>query len=275
MKELEFLESINDLDPVLLEENAAPQRRSGKKLVRRAVLAAAAVLLLCGTVYAVARGIEMRKTERPSEQGYEAKAELPLVQWSSFRGEIQNVGETIARQYETWVPEPVWSSYYRDPGTYGRSFDSIAEAVAYIGLEELKTPTFPLEEYRCAVAVHGDKTGRVDRVVLNAEHIRADAFTAQESVTVLTEAAKDAAYVSGGVWTWEFPRDVEFLTYVTPGGNECRIAVLYPQYDNEFMSLTGYAASGPALYELNLGAVPKTDYEQALEILHAWADALD
>ena len=77
------------------------------------------------------------------------------------------------------------------------------------------------------------------------------------------------------MWTYEFPRDVEFLSYVTPGGNECRIAVLHPEFETDYMSLTGYVAAGCALYELNLSAVPIAEQDSAVEILHAWADALD
>ena len=276
MKELEFLEKINDIDPALLEDAPAPARRSGARLIRRLAVAAAALLLLGGTVYAVAKGIELR-TISPSkdEDGVEAKTELTLVKWSSFEGEIRDVSKTIAEQYRNYVPQPVWSSYYADPGSNSRSFQSISEAMEYIGLPGLKEPSFPFAEYECSVTAHGDKEGRVDRVQLFAEHIEWKDIGAQETVTVLTEYAKKSEFVSGGVWTWEFPRNVEFASYTTPGGNECRIVELRPEYDNDYMGLTGYATVGSAFYELNLGAVPMEKYEQALEILHQWADALD
>ena len=98
---------------------------------------------------------------------------------------------------------------------------------------------------------------------------------AQERVTILTEHAKASEYGSGGVWTPEFPRDAEFASYTTPGGNECRIVELRPEYDSGFMGLTGYLTAGPALYELNLGAVPPEKYEIALEMLRQWANSLD
>lgn len=277
MKELEFLEKTNDIDPELLEDRPAPVRRARTKLIRRIAIAAAAVLLLGGTVYAVARGIEMRRTRRPAgeEEGFEAKTELSLIKWSSFEGEIKNAGEAIVRQYQEYVPEPDWSSYRRDPGSYTQRFAGIEQAVNYIGLPELKTPTFPFDKYDCSVTAHGDEQGRVDRVTLYAEHIERNDIGAQETVTILTEHAQESEYVSGSVWTSEFPRDAEFLSHSTPGGNECRIAVLKPKYDSKYMSLTGYVAAGSVFYELNLGAVPMEKYEQALEILHQWADALD
>ena len=248
-----------------------------KKRIRRLMIAAAAVLLLAGTVYAITKGIELRKTDDPEteEQGFEAKVELPLVSWSSFTGEIREAGAAIVRQYENYQPQPAWSSRYIDPGVYGRSFGSIREAVAYIGLADLKTPTFPFDEYECSVTARGDAAGQVREVQLCAEHIVRNDIGAQEYVTIRTDAALDSEYVSGGVWTCEFPRDVEFQDYVTPGGNICAIAVLWPEYESNYMSLTGYAAEGCALYELNLGAVPKEKYDVALQILHDWADALD
>lgn len=276
MKELEFLEKINDIDPALLEEPPVTARQR-PRLIRRVAIAAAAVLLLAGTVYAVARGIELRRISRfeGDEQGVEAKTELPLVKWSSFEGEIQEAGEAIIQQHRDYVPEPVWSSYYGDPGSYPRRFDRIEQAVEYIGLPELKTPGFPFAEYECSVTAHGDEQGRVDRVTLDAEHIERNDIGAQERVTILTEHAQASEIVSGGVWTPEFPRDTEFQSYATPAGNECRIAVLKPEYESNYMSLTAYLTAGPAFYELNLGAVPREKYEIALEMLRQWADALD
>ena len=276
MKELEFMEKINDIDPALLEDQPAGKRR-GSKTVRRVLIAAAAVLLLAGTAYGIARGVELRKTNDPKaeEQGFEAKAELPLVPWSSFTGEIREAGAQIAAQYENPVAEPAFSSYQPDPGAYTRRFRTIEEAVAYLGLEGFRTPGFPFAEYDCSVTASGNEEGRVEIVRLNAEHIEWNDVGAQLCVTVLTDGAKESALVTGSVWTWEFPRDVEFQHYATPGGNDCAIAVLRPEYDSDFMSLTGYMAVGSALYELNLGAVPKEKYETAMQMLRDWADGFD
>ena len=277
MKELDFLEKINDIDPALLEEPPAAARRARPKLIRRVAIAAAALLLLAGTVYGVAKGIQLRRTGSSAgeEDGFEAKTELPPVQWSSFEGEIKNAGDAIIQQYRDYVPEPAWSSYRGDPGSYTRRFADMEQAVEYIGLPGLKTPSFPFAEYECSVTAHGDEQGRVDRVMICAEHIERSDIGAQESVTILTEHAQGSEFVSGHVWTPEFPRDTEFQTYVTPAGNECRIAVLKPAYDSNYMSLTAFLTAGPAFYELNLGAVPLEKYEIALDMLRQWADALD
>lgn len=277
MKELEFMEKINDLDPELLEDGPAAGKRSRSKLIRRFVIAAAAVLLLAGTAYGVAKGIELRKTDNPEtdEQGFEAKAELPLVPWSSFKGEVQEAGAQIVAQHENYVPQPMYSSYYEDPGLYSRQFDSLDEAAAYLGLEGLRTPTFPFEEYDCSVSAYGDETGEVSEVRINAQHIEPGRMNATETVTILTDAAQNAAFTSGGVWTYEFPRDVEFRHYTTPGGNDCAIAVLWPEYEVDGMGVGGYVAAGSAFYELWLGAVPREEVDAAIQTLHDWADALD
>ena len=279
MKELDFLENINDIDPTLLEDRPVVRSRPQTRIVRRILIAAAAVLLLAGTAFAISKGIRrdvtLTRVESSEESGFEAKVELPLVPWSNFEGEIRSVGEAIAQQYETYVPDPVFSSVLTDPGVWERSFDSLGEAAAFLGLPGLQTPTFPFDEYECSMNVRGDEAGRVDEIRITAQHIVKNDIGAQEYVTILTDAAEESEYVSGGYWTYEFPRDVEFQQYTTPGGNSCAIAVLKPQYDSEFIGLDGYAAAGSALYELNLGAVPREKYDQALQILHDWADALD
>lgn len=277
MKELDFLEKINDIDPALLDESSAPARRVRPKLLGRLAAAVAAVILLGGTVYAVVSQIELRKTDKPEteEQGIEAKTQLPLVPWSSFTGEIQSAGETIARQYAEDNSQPAWSSIAVNPGDCTMKFDKIDQAMEYIGLSGLKTPSFPFEDCECSVTAHGDAEGRVESVRLWAQHIVKNDIGATETVTILTENAPESDFVFEGVWTYEYPRDVEFLTYKTPGGLECRIAVLRPQYDSKYMSLDGYLAVGSGFYELNLGAVPVEKYDQALEMLHHWADALD
>ena len=253
------------------------KQESLKKPLRRLALGAAAVLLLAGTVYGVMKGVQLRKKDDPEarEQSLEARAELPLAPWSSFKGEIQAVGKQIAEQYESFVPESAFSSYQSDPGTVTRPFATIGEAVAYIGLEGFRTPSFPFDEYTCSVSAHGDEAGRVDSVRLTAERIVPSDVGAQLYVTILTDAAEGSEFVSETYWTYEYPTDVELQRYATPGGKDCAVAVRRPEYDSKFMSLTGYLTVGSALYELNLGAVPLEKYETALQMLHDWADALD
>lgn len=276
MKELDFMEHINDLDPALLEDAPSPAR-SGRRsrTLRRIAVAAAAVLLLGGTVFAVASRIELKRTRNPTgEEGVEARSELPLVKWSSFEGEIQNVGEIIVSQYENQKPEPDWSSHRADPGLYTKRFGSIDEAAAWIGLRELKTPGFPFDKYECTASARGNAEGRVEMVQIYAEHIVPNDIGAQETVTILTEYAEDPEMIISSVWSSEFPRDVEFQEYRSPSGLECRIEVTKPQYESNYMGLTAYAATGCAFYMLNLGAVPTEKYDQAVEILHNWADDL-
>ena len=277
MKELEFLEKINEIDPALLEEQSPARGKSLRKVLRVAAVAAVLALVLAGTVYAISRSgrVELNRIATADEAGFEAKVELPLVPWDSFQGEIREAGERIVQQYENYVPQPAWSSYYEDPGQFTRQFDSLDKAVAYVGLPDLKTPTFPFDTYDCTVTACGDETGKVREVRISARHIERNDIGAQETVTLLTDAAPRSEYVSGGVWTYEFPRDVEFQHYTTSGGNDCAIAALRPEYDSSHMGLTGYVTVGSALYELNLGAVPREKYDVAMQILHDWAEALD
>ena len=136
MKELDFLESINDLDPQLLEEQAAPRGRKRGRTLRRAVVAAAAVLLLGGTVFAVASGIGMQRLPKTDwEDGYEAEAVLPLVPWSSFTGGIRSVGETIAVMMicgsVASIPGKLSDGFYTLPALIGNNYGEMASIPLY------------------------------------------------------------------------------------------------------------------------------------------------
>lgn len=277
MNEIDFLKCMNDIDRELLEDVPKSKRSIRPRSLRRFAIAAALVLLLGGTTaYAISGGIELRKTAYPGgDQGFSVKTSLPLVSWSSFKGEVRNAGSVIAEQYATFTPAPVYSSTFVDKSSYSVGFDSIGEAMDYIGLDGLKTPPFPYDDFDgCIVTARGNAEGRVNSVEMYIERVKYK-MGAQEYVTIKTEYADGSEYVSGGAWTPEFPTDVEFLRYTTRGGNECRIAVLSPMYESDYVGLSGYVLCGSAFYRLHLGAVPKTDYDHALEILHSWADGLD
>ena len=278
MNEMEFLNGINDLDPELLEDNARAKRPARARRVRWIAIAAALLLILGGTTaYAVSNGIILKKTSSPDgEQGYSAEATVPLVKWKEFKGEIRNAGSAIKEQYKTFTPAPVFSSTYVDPGSYSVSFGSIAEAMDYIGLAGLKAPVFPYDDFdECSVTSRGSEKGRVDSVTMHIGRIRKNEMVAQEYVTLMTEYAKDGGLASNSVWSPEFPMDAEFSYYTTPGGGRCEIAVVRPEFEGGRMGVTGYVISGSALYELHLGNLLESDLDSALEIIHAWADALE
>ena len=276
MEPLDFLEGINEVDPALLAEASGDRRRSGAGRPRWIALAAALLLILGGmTAFAVSGRVTLTGFRNTDESGFRAETELPRVNWKRFRGEVRGAGKIIARQYAEFTPAPAYSSVLVLPGVYGRSFGSLEEAMAYIGLGELKAPTFPYADTPWSVVAEGDERGRVKAVKLLTQHVVPGEFSTQETVTILTEYADDGLLTSGGVWTGEFSREAEFLRHTTPGGNECRIVLLHPQFESNYLGLTGYAVSGCAFYELSLGAVPKAEQEEAVRRLCAWADALD
>ena len=278
MKEMDFLNGINDLEPELLEDSAKAKRGVRPKSLRFAAIAAALLLVLGGTtVYAIRSGVKLTDISEPDgEQGYSAEATVPLVKWKDVNGEVKNAGSEIARQYREFAPEPAYSSLYVDPGSCSVSFSTISEALDYVGLAGLKTPSFPYDDIdACSVTAHGDAEGRIDSIRVYIEHVNAQEMSAQEYVTILTEYAKDGELVSKGFWSPEFPLEAEFSYYTTPGGSECSIAVLRPVDEDERMGVTGYVVSGSALYELHLGNLREDDYDRAIRIIHDWADALD
>ncbi|MBQ6221697.1 MAG: hypothetical protein IJJ44_03695 [Solobacterium sp.] len=240
------------------------------------VFAAALLLISCArSAGNQPHEIFLVKVEKEGEKGFQAEAELSPVSWRHFNGEIREAGESIVKQYAEYTPPPPESSIIFLPGIYIRSFSSIDEAMDYIGLAELKTPAFPYEDYQCAVICEGEENGRVNKVVLKLSHINDKEYTAQETMTILTDAAKDTKIVSGGAWTDEWPRNLEFLQYSTPAGKDCRIVVMKPRYQSKYIGLTGFVVDGNAFCEMNLGSVLREDTDYAIQILHDWADAFD
>ncbi len=221
------------------------------------------------------REILLENVQKDGEMGFRAETEVSPVPWKRFKGEIREAGQAIVKQYAEYTPPPPESSIISLPGIYVRNFNNIDDAVEYIGLEELKTPAFPYEEYNCAVICEGDADGRVHKVVMKLSHINDKEYTAQETITILTDAAEDTKIASGGVWTDEWPRNVRFLQYSTPAGNDCRIVVMKPRYESKYIGLTGYVVSGNAFCEINLGSVLREDTDHVIQILHDWADAFD
>ena len=262
------------IDFFTMMDSSALSKFSNKSVL---IVSAAAILLVsCArTAGNKPNEINLVNIQKDGEKGFEVETELSPVPWRRFKGEIREVGVAIVKQYAEYTPPPPESSLFFHPGTYIRSFRSIDEALDYIGFAELKMPVFPYEDYQCAVICEGEENGRVNKVVLKLSHINDMEYTAQENMTIFTDAAKDTKIVSGAAWTDEWPRNVEFLQYSTPAGNDCRIVVMKPGYQSKYIGLTGYVVSGNAFCEINLGAVLREETDQAIQILHEWADAFD
>ena len=261
------------IDFFTMMKRSALSKFSNKSML---IVSAAILLVSCArTAGNKPNEINLVNIQRDGEKGFEVETELSPIPWRRFKGEIREAGEAIVKQYAEYTPPPPESSLFFHPGTYIRSFHSIDEAVDYIGLAELKTPEFPYEDYQCAVICEGEENGRVNKVVLKLSHINDKEYTAQETMTIFTDAAKDTKIVSGAAWTDEWPRNLEFLQYSTPAGKDCRIVVMKPRYQSKYIGLTGYVVRGNAFFEINLGSVLREDTDRAIQILHDWADAFD
>ncbi len=273
----EFLESMNEVDPALLDIDV---KKHGKKLapnLRWLLVVAAAFILFGGvTVHALNGGFRVKKVTTLDENGFTVSTSLNKIKWSRFKGEIREAPEKIAEQIKNYVPAPPESSFLSLPEVYIRGFNSISEAIAYIGLKTLKVPVLEISDgVRPGVAAWADRdTQQMQFVNLVVNDINGEPehVNMQMEIVILTDKYEGDEYKTGGVWTKNYNWKVDFEEYSTKNGNACQLVVI----DNKDMqrhSLTAYVTTGDALYKLHL-AFYNTMRSEAYRILDTWVDSL-
>ena len=148
------------IDEDLLDTELPKRRRRGRTV--RILLTAACVCLVVGTVTALAAGAgtvlleKFRKGDRGFESGYDMAAQLTPFPEEALTGDIREVPAILRRQLEEAAP---WSDQL--PNTCYRQFDTAAQALAYVGLEELRPIRWDVEETGTTLSVFGGAQGEI------------------------------------------------------------------------------------------------------------------
>ena len=226
---------------------------------RRLLVAVCAVLLLlmaacAGESGGVKLSNVISEAEESSYQISIGAEKLPLRALSrDFRREAE---ETIRRQYAEFPP---WSD--RFPGSWYKTFDSWADACAYLGLE-LTEPSPGAGETELSVS--GDRKGRISFLSLTQD-VFSGAVNRQDSVWIYTRNQ------NGELTTGFAAREELSFGEETRAAASGREALILRSSPNEmgYRSIAAYLVDGAALYILHLNC-QEPDLPQAEAELEAW-----
>ncbi len=257
------------IDEELLDAELPKRKWRGK--TARILLAAACVCLVLGTVTALATGAgttllaKFRKGEDGGfESGYDMAAQLTPFPEEALTGDIREVPAIIRRQIEEATP---WSNQF--PNTYYRVFDTAAQALKYVGLEELRPIRWDVEETGTTLSVFGGQRGEITSVSIMTQCQKGDVHL-QTEAWLRTE--NDSADATFSVRTTE---DVDYTeeSFTAAGGFDCHV-IRSTALESGFVTYDGHIIRAGILYTLH-AAYPPSEEAKADELLHTWADQFE
>lgn len=261
MNGMEFLEKLEQIDPAYLAEaEQAPSKK--RRFPKWGIALAACLTLLVGVGAAVAisgSGIHLRniynewsEAANSPRSGYVIEVVAERFPLSSFSEEVQRRGE------------------------YKTSFTSAQEALDYIGFDALKYPDMGREEkYVWSYAAEyypSEEVGSVSfAVVYEPDELRV--FVAALILTEYMPESEDA--LEGGVVLSSYDyEDISYedSLYTTAAGRQCRV-IRSSVMEDGYHQLTGLLVADGISYKIVVSYLPG-DADQAMELLHRWADQL-
>ena len=256
------------IDEDLLDAELPKRSRRGRTV--RVLLAAACVCLIVGTITAFAAGAgtvlleKFRKGDRGFESGYDMAARLTPFPEESLTGGIREVPAIIRRQLEEAAP---WSDQL--PNTYYRQFDTAAQALEYVGLEELMPIRWNVAETGTTLSVFGGQRGEITSVSIMTQCQKGDVHL-QTQAWLRTE--NDSTDNTFSVRTTE---DVDYTEerFTTAGGFTCHV-ICSTVLDSGNVTYDGCIVRAGILYTLH-AAYPPSAEAQADGLLHTWADQFE
>ena len=275
MNEMDFLEGINELSPEALEVSAPKKIKAAPRAGRWIAAAAAALIVFgCVTAGAVALHRGVFGAIKTGTHGYTAEFELEKFKWKRFKGDIAETPEIIREQYATFTPAPIFSSVAVHPGVYAKSFDTLEEAEAYVGLKELKAVRLPFSE-PIGVGVSGDSDGKITEVSISSQYIHTpsdpDVFGYFFHATILTENNPSSAALTSGDWGDYDPGHIDYKEFTTSRGVLCQYTEVGVGERTRQM-VSGYIVDNGILYNLSM-SFDDGHLDRALEMLKDWAES--
>lgn len=258
-------DAVGLIDEELVATQFPPQKR---RPVRRVLIAAACAVLLLGTLTAFAASgagttllAKFRRGPDGFESGYDISARLTPFPEEALTGDIREVPALIRRQLEEAT---IWSSWL--PNDYVREFETAAQALEYVGLEELRPIRWAVEETGTTLSVFGGKRGEIVSVSIMTS-LREGDVRLQAQASLRTE--NNSADATFGVRTTE---DVDYTeeTFTAVGGFTCQL-IRSTALESGVLIYDAYLIRAGILYTLH-AAYPPSAAPLADELLHTWAD---
>lgn len=311
MRGMEFLDKLEHIDPAYLEEAEQAPAQKRRRLPRWGVALAACLALLvsAGAALTVSGyGVRLLQTftARPvggaiPGSGYVIEVQPELFPLSFFTGEVLEAKADILAEYEEWLERTTRAfalsgqdfaalleanpEQYPFTGGCKRDFATAQEALDYIGLAALKYPDLGLEEESVWSAALGNSLGQIQSVSFcvcyNTEtlHIQVSAlmYTEYEPTGIseyfpeeLSEGASEGSII---MFTYT-DEDISYTEdlYTTAAGRQCQILDSTP-FEDGHCHMSAHLVADGIEYGIDISHQPE-DTDQALELLHQWADQL-
>ncbi|MBQ8558944.1 MAG: hypothetical protein IJ439_03045 [Tyzzerella sp.] len=196
-----------------------------------------------------------------SESGYDLSVDIKKVPISQLQGDVRQVSEIIAEQFDNYEP---WDSWY--PGSWYKEFPSSAEAIAFVGLKSLESLDWNLKELNTSLSVTGNAEGELQSLDIETDY-KVEDIRLQAYSRIYTENYTDE--IIFGIRTTE---DISFTEayYTTDNGLQCHI-VTSTALESGYLSKEGYVVKNGVLYSLHIAYLEK-DAKQAEELMCQWAE---
>ena len=275
MNSLDFCETLGDIRPEWLAEAetvGAPRRPAHRRKMRIAVLVAACICLICSSAAVLAASDAGTKllsffTDRREdgsdlvESGYDLSVSVEQFPTDAFSEALLDTGAVIVQQCREHT---LYSSAV--PGLLKIDFATRADACAFIGLDRLIRPDFPLAAGETTLSILGSAAGEIESLHLETSardgDIRLQFFTeiyTEHHDGDFTLLARSTEHLE---WRESF--------YTTRSGKSCHI-IESSATESGYAGTDAYLVDGGILYQLHL-AYRADDAQRAEELLHSWAD---
>lgn len=240
-----------------------------RRIITPITMGVVAFLLLGGvTVYA--RNMSKGKVvlhSANSETNVDTDVEFQVnedirIEYGKIQGEITNCSAMLKKQYENYDP---FSSVM--PDILEKKFDSIDEAIEYVGYDEL---IFPHVEYSgdSVVSVDGNEKGEILKIQVRAENKLASTVSYQTAAILFTEKSDSDCGVEFTSYSSDF-EGASHTTKVESYGDREFYIVNSTEYEDGWLNQDVYLIENKVIYELNLH-FKNEDQEKANQIMSEW-----
>lgn len=196
-----------------------------------------------------------------SESGFDLEIDIDKVPVTSLSNEIQEVSDIIIQQFES---TSIFSSWY--PGHWQEKFESLSEAIDFIGYDKLVDINWNYAEEQVLLNVMGNEKGEILSVRLETWYLLDD-IRLQSTLYLETEYSEDSPE-----YNLRSTESIEFKEsfYSVNEHVKCHIITSSP-LESGYLTMNGFLVKEDILYNLHV-SFKAPDEKKAKELLHSWAN---